>query len=89
MEGTTSEARRIIRLLGLDAREEREGRLLWMGIIALAERNDPPLFRRLMGFPDDLPNLGRLRPPGGNTRPEGVAVSYFARRLTGGLPEVY
>jgi len=33
IEGTTLETRRIIRLLGLDGREETEARLLWIGII--------------------------------------------------------
>ena len=53
-------------------REETEARLLWIGIIALAKQCNPGLYRRLMAFPDDLPNLGRLRPPGGNARPEGL-----------------
>ncbi len=36
IEGTTRAARRLIRLLGLDGREETEARLLWIGIVALA-----------------------------------------------------
>jgi hypothetical protein len=55
----------------------------------LAERFDPPLYVRLMGFPDNLPNLARLRPPGGNTRLEGLATSYFAQRAKGVLPSTY
>jgi len=57
--------------------------------VTLARRYDPDLFQRLMGFPDDLPDLGRLRPPEGNTRPEGVEESYFAQREKGVLPETY
>ena len=89
IEGTTREARRLIRLLGLDGRAETEARLLWIGIVALAERCDPALYRRLMGFPDDLPDLARLRPPGGNTRPEGVPACYHAQRRAGILPATY
>jgi hypothetical protein len=89
IEGRTREARRIIRVLGLDDRMEKETRLLWLGIIALAEHFDPTLYRRLMGFPDHLPNLVRLRPPEGNLRPEGVNMSYFVRREHGTLPTVY
>ena len=62
---------------------------LWRAIIGLAERHDPPLYRRLMGFPDDLPDLKRLRPPGGNTRPEGVQASFHAQRQDGTLPTTY
>jgi hypothetical protein len=89
IQGTTPDARRIIRVLGLDDPEEAEARLLWQGIIALAERYDPPLYQRLMGYPDDLPNLARLRPPAGNTRPAGIQASYDACGKAGCLPLTY
>jgi hypothetical protein len=38
--------------------------------------------------PIDLPNLARLRPPGGNSRPAGVDASHFARRARGELPAI-
>lgn len=41
-----------------------------------------------LGYPNDLPDLSRLKPPG-NTRPAGVSDSYFARRARGDLEEVY
>ena len=84
-----TEAARLIELLGLDSPQSTEFRLLWIGIVALAERYDPSLYRRLMGFPDDLPDLKRLRPPGGNTRPEGVNTSFFIRRQDGTLSPTY
>jgi hypothetical protein len=83
------EAARLIELLGLNSPQSTEFRLLWIGIVALAERYDPPLYRRLMGFPDDLPDLGRLRPPGGNSKVEGVRASYLARRRDNALPATY
>jgi hypothetical protein len=89
IEGLTPAARRLIRLLGLDGREETEARLLWIGIIALAEQADPELYQRLMGFPDNLPDLRRLRPPGGNGRPDGVVTCYHAQRRMGPLPATY
>jgi hypothetical protein len=42
-----------------------------------------------MGFPDELPDLARLRPPDGNTRPEGIQESYFAKKTGGVLPSEY
>ncbi len=89
IEGRTRQARRLIRVLGLDDREYTEFRLLWLEIVGLAAREDPELYRRLMGFPDDLPNLGRLRPPSGNSRPEGIEQSYFVRKKKATLPETY
>jgi hypothetical protein len=61
---------------------------MWMRIAALAEERDAELFGRLVGFPDDLPDLGRLRPPR-NTRPAGVDESWFARRRRGNRPAKY
>jgi hypothetical protein len=45
--------------------------------------------QRILGFPDDLPNLQSLRPPGGNFRPEGIATSWFAMRTRAKLPLGY
>lgn len=47
------------------------------------------LLRDWMGFPISLPDLRGLRPPTGNTRPEGVESSCFERRRRGELPGVY
>lgn len=85
----TRAARRLIRVLGLDDSESAEFRFMWLGTIALAEEHAPELHRMLLGFPDDLPDLTRLRPPGGNTRPAGVQQSYFTRRQNGTLQETY
>jgi len=45
--------------------------------------------QKILGFPDDLPDLGRRKPPGGNSRSAGIAESYFEKRQRGDLPEVY
>jgi hypothetical protein len=42
-----------------------------------------------MGYPVDLPDLSSLRPPAGNSRPEGVVQSYATRRERGKLPDIY
>lgn len=88
-EGLTRQARELLAKLGLNDTQEVESRLLWIGIVALAKRCDPVLFKRLMGYPDDLPNLAQLHPPEGNTRPNGVASCYFAQRRAGTLAETY
>ena len=88
IHGLTRNARRIIRVLGLDAPEYQEYRRLWIGVEQLARAENPSLFRQVMKYPDDLPNLAILRPPN-NLRPEGVEQSHFARRARGELPETY
>ena len=85
IEGRSPAAREIILAIGLDSEANTEFRRTWIEIIALARQHDAQLYERLMGWPDDLPNLSRLRPPGGNSRPEGIAQSHFARRERGEL----
>jgi hypothetical protein len=83
------EAARLIELLGLDSPQSTEFRMLWIGIVSLAARHDRNLFQRLMAYPDDLPDLERLEPPGGNARPEGLEQSALARRGNGTLPPTF
>ena len=45
--------------------------------------------RSLQGFPDNLPRLPTLRPPDGNTLPESINNSSYARRQRGELPATY
>ncbi len=88
IKGTTSEAKRVIKVLGLDDTEYCEFRRLTIDTIALARQMKPDLFRRYMQYPDELPNLADLRPPD-NIRPEGVQESYYAQRERRQLPAVY
>jgi hypothetical protein len=87
--GGTPRARKLIQSLALNSRRQREYRVVWMKIIALAELHDPPLYRRLVGYPDDLPDLSRLHPPEGNSKPEGIVQSCYERRARGVLPDTY
>ena len=85
----TPDAELLVTLLGLDSPMYTEFRLLWIGIVAMAEPHAPDLFQRLMGFPADLPDLDGLRPPSGNTRPEGITTSCHRLRERGELPTTY
>ena len=87
--GHTAAARKLIGEMRLNHPKLIHFRRLWLEIIAMASRFDPDLYRRLMGYPDDLPDLSHMRPPKGNTRPDGVSQSHFARRERGELPTIY
>ncbi len=87
--GSTPESQRLIRDLDLNRKQLKDFRRLVIDVARLSQHHDPDLYRRLMGFPDDLPDLSALRPPGGNTRPEGIAESHSARRRRGELPDTY
>ncbi len=47
------------------------------------------LFYHAFGFPEDLPDLRTLRPPGGNSRETSEETCYFVHRENGKLPAVY
>jgi len=89
LHSENADAACLIKILGLDADDAVEFRMTWIGIVALAAAGNPDLHRKLMGYPDDLPDLRRLRPPGVNTRPEGVLSSCHSLRERGELAETY
>ena len=60
-----------------------------MSIVELAGEYNPEFYLQLMGFPKDIPDLSRLRPPDGNTRPKGIKESHFAKHVRGELPATY
>jgi hypothetical protein len=84
-----SEGSRLIRVLRLDNTENTDYRRLLIDVLRLARQKDTALYTRLLGFPDDLPNLARKRPPAGNSRPAGIKESCHARRARKELPETY
>ena len=59
-DGRTS---RLIRHLDLNAPRLRAWRLMWTRIVTLAMVHEQTLYSQLVGFPIDLPDLRRLRPP--------------------------
>lgn len=89
MRGKTSDARRLIELLQLNSASYRQRRRLMLAILKAIRKADSALHDELMGFPDDLPDLSALRPPGGNARPDGVRKSCFALRRAEKLPKTY
>lgn len=77
IEGRTKLAKTLVRKLGLDDPIYREYRRLIIDIIALSKAHDSSLFNRLTQLPPDLPNLAALKPPGGNSQPDGLKGSFF------------
>lgn len=85
---------RMIELLSLDDFRSTNFRRMIMGTIrslfGSVDLEDRATLRLWMGLPEDLPDLSRRSPPGGNTRPGGVAQSWHARRTRGeALPEFF
>jgi HNH endonuclease len=89
LSATEPRSKQLIAQLRLNCQEMVHFRRLWLEIIAMAKRANPELYRQLLGFPDNLPNLRVLRPPGGNDRPDGIAQSHLEKRERGTLAETY
>lgn len=89
LEGRSTQTISLIAKLGLNSPQMNRWRLIWIRNVQLARENDSQQYQRLMQYPDDLPDLSRLRPPAGNTRPEGIEQSCLSRRERHELPENY
>lgn len=82
------DAKRIIAQIDLNSPKLRSWRVMWMRIVDLAHEHDVQIYQQLTGFPEDLPDLGRLRPPR-NSRSEGIAMSWYEKKQRGQLPQCY
>ena len=89
----TSTGEKLKDVLRLNRSKLCELRKMLMKVLPVLERSDRPedmaMLRFWRGFPMDLPDLRKERPPQGNSRPGGVLDSYFCRRESGFLPELY
>lgn len=89
----TQEGAALIELCRLDRPQLSEARRTMLEILKLLAATDSDdarrLYRDLSAYPDNLPRLAALRPPGGNTKPDGIAGSFDARRERNELPAVY
>jgi hypothetical protein len=74
--------------LRLDSPKNVAHRLRWMRVLDSLQKNDPVLFAEMMGFPDNLPDLSKMKAPF-NAKPEGVQNCYFVLREKGQLPSTY
>lgn len=82
------ETQRLIRQLDLNSPKLVKWRVMWMRIVELAGKQDSILYKQLTGFPDELPNLGQLKPPS-NVNPSGIEICWYAKRQRGQLPNEY
>ena len=93
-EALTREGQAFIELFGLDSPGRNGLRLHKLVILRSKQTHSDDadidhIFRRAFGYPDDLPDLSVLRPPGGNAVAGSESRSHFARRSRGELDAIY
>jgi hypothetical protein len=83
------QGKRLVNVIRLNHPRFIEERLKTLHLWKVLAAHDPAELQRLMGFPADLPDLSKLKPPGGNRRPEGILESCLACRNRDDLPRTY
>jgi hypothetical protein len=79
----------LIRVLKLNHPDQVRTRMDNLRRLEIFARIAPDEWKRMMSFPEDLPNLRRKIPPNGNIRPAGLDESFYELRQRDELPEVY
>lgn len=79
----------LISLLRLDGNDVVRYRKLIIDTLSVLRDARSDTYFEWVRFPDDLPDLSRKQPRGGNSRPMGVNESWFAKRQRGELPSSY
>jgi len=88
IDALNAAGRKLRDVLRLNSRSNVRYRARWIRVLAAIKTSDPALYKELLGFPDDLPDL-RTRNVPKNTKPDGVLDCYFVQREEGRLPESY
>jgi hypothetical protein len=74
--------------LRLDSPKNVEYRSRLIRVLGALQASDPDLYREMMSFPNDLPDLRAKRVPS-NTKPQGALNCHFVLRENGSLPSTY
>lgn len=86
IHGTTKNAKRIIKVLGLDSPESTEFRLKMIKLYEVL-KSKHELFISWFGYPRDLPDLSKLNCK--NSRPAGIGKSAYELSKARSLPDTY
>jgi len=94
IQALTPDGQDLIDQLGLDRESRRRVRRYYLDVLSLKrEYPDDPrvhkLFIQKYAYPEDLPDLARKRPPGGNLEAGSERESFHHRRLIGKLAPYY
>ena len=83
-----AEGRLLIRTACLDDAETTTWRRLLIGNLRCYAKHEPALYREMLGFPSDLPDLTKCVPPGGNSKTRSEFTCRYQQRRNGSIPEI-
>lgn len=89
LRARSPQAEVIVETLHLNDRAYVVRRERMLTLLGELEHRRPDLHAIWLGYPDELPDLGRLRPPAGNGRREGLDQTHYERKKRGELPVSY
>jgi hypothetical protein len=94
LEALTVDGQDLIDLLHLNENPALQVRRKYLRILALkarypVDRDVIQVFLEAFGYPEDLPDLRTLRPPGGNKCEKSEETCYYVRRMKGALALTY
>jgi hypothetical protein len=93
IHGLTPQGRELIEICRLDRPRIVQARGKLLELFGMLQEAATPkatwLLEHYLSFPDNLPMLSQYRPPGGNSRPEGLAKGFYERRQSGHLASTY
>jgi hypothetical protein len=87
--GLTPLGKRLVEYLMLNSEDRVNDRRVHLYFFETQRRVKHDILRSRFGYPPDLPALAKLKPPKGNSRPEGLKASHFVRQQRGDLSPYY
>ena len=87
-KGQTTQGKLLVERLRLNSDQRVADRQYWLYAFE-RDSHSEEMFRLRFGYPLDLPDLAKLKPPKGNLRPKGLKMSHYFRRAQGKLPQYY
>lgn len=87
--GLTPKGKRLVEYLMLNSAGRVNDRTIRLYAYQTQGRQPQNLLRCHFGYPSDLPDLSKRKPPKGNSRPEGLKTSHFVRQQKGQLSAYY
>lgn len=87
--GRTEQGKHLVKYLMLNSPERVSDRTFQMQLFERQDLLPAETLQNRFGYPLDLPDLSKFKPPKGNSRPDGIKTSHYVRRQQKKLDTYY